>query len=207
VYLNEIAPKLSSSDGKDFQYEGKDYYQLLEGTISWLQGRFVIKAGFEKHPAVRMSWYAATDYCRWLSLKTGKNYRLPTEAEWEYAARGGQKKKAEYIYAGSNEVDEVAWYTDNTKDEGTRLVATKKANDLGLYDMSGNVYEWCSDWYGDYDEGRKNDPKGPETGSYRVFRGGSWYHGAQYCRVAFRLNYSPGYRDYGIGFRLASSPQ
>jgi formylglycine-generating enzyme required for sulfatase activity len=161
------------------------------------------------HPVIHVSWNDANAYCAWLSRQLGKRFRLPTEAEWEYAARGGHKKRGEYVYAGSDDIDAVAWYTENTNDSGTRRVAGKKPNDLGIYDMSGNVWEWCSDWYGDYEEGSQPilNPKGPSSGSYRVCRGGSWNYFAQNCRVAFRYFYSPEYRGNYLGFRLASSPQ
>jgi len=129
---------------------------------------------------------------------------LPTEAEWEYAARGG-KKSLGYKYSGSNTIDDVAWYSNTTKYEGTRDVKTKKANELGLYDMSGNVWEWCEDWYGKeyYNSSSQSDPKGPSSGSYRVCRGGCWGDDAVHCRVSDRYDYSPGDTRYYLGLRLA----
>ena len=131
-----------------------------------------------------------------------KGYRLLTEAEWEYAARGGAQSKG-YNYAGSNNIDEVAWYRENAK-ESTQPVGQKKANELGIYDMSGNVWEWCSDWFGDYSTRAQTDPKGPASGSDRVLRGGSWDYFARYCRSASRRSSDPGARSSGIGFRLVS---
>jgi formylglycine-generating enzyme required for sulfatase activity len=134
-----------------------------------------------------------------LNSITGKNFRLPTEAEWEYAARGGNKSHG-CLYAGSNIVDEVAWYA-NHNNNTTHPVKTKKPNELGLYEMSGNVYEWCEDWYGEYSSNSQLNPKGLSKGYYRVVRGGSWKYNAWNCRVTCREAYTLG--DSDIGFRLA----
>lgn len=163
----------------------------------------------EKNPIVGVSWNDAVAYANWLSKKTGKKYRLPTEAEWEYAARGGNKSKL-FKYAGGNDPGSVGWYIENSGSK-THPVGQKKSNELGLYDMSGNVYEWCNDWYSDgyYDECKKKglvkNPQGPNSGSSRVYRGGSWDYYAGYCRVSNRSLSAPDYRDYGFGFRLAHS--
>ena len=127
---------------------------------------------------------------------------MPTEAEWEYAARGGPPGKQNFVYAGLDKIDDVAWYDGNSENK-THPVGQKKANALGLFDMSGNVCEWCSDWYGDYSAENQRNPKGPDVGSNRVIRGGSWFDAPQSCRVAFRSNGSPGHRVSLIGFRLA----
>ena len=135
----------------------------------------------------------------------GTYYRLPTGTEWEYAARGGKYwDKYPFEYAGSNKLEEVGWYRENSQDE-TKVVGLKTPNLLGLYDMSGNVWEWCSDWYGSYPSSAKNvifNPTGPTTGSCRVFRGGSWYDGARYCRSTARNYYWPEHRNYFVGLRL-----
>ncbi|MDR1972860.1 MAG: formylglycine-generating enzyme family protein [Treponema sp.] len=128
-------------------------------------------------------------------------YRLPTEAEWEYAAKGGDKGYLTFSYAGSNNADSVGWYWDNSG-ERTHPVGTKQANSLGLYDMSGNVWEWCWDWYGSYSSAPQSDPAGAASGSYRVLRGGSWFYRAQYLRSANRNGMTPSNRDFDIGFRL-----
>ena len=127
---------------------------------------------------------------------------MPTEAEWEFAARGGNKSKG-YHYSGSNTIGDVAWYTDNSSSK-THAVKTKAANELGIYDMSGNVWEWCSDWYGKYNSRAQTDPTGPTTGDSRVQRGGSCFYGKTHCRCAARSNgfpSSPG--NVNFGFRLA----
>ena len=134
-----------------------------------------------------------------LNKITGKTFRLPTEAEWEYAARGGNKSKG-CKYSGSNTIGDVAWYDDNSS--STHQVGSKQANELGIYDMSGNVCEWCSDWYGSYSSTSQTDPIGPTSGSYRVLRGSSWRNVAQNCRVSFRSFNTPSYRHNRYGFRL-----
>ena len=155
-------------------------------------------------PVEGVSWNDCQTFITKLNQLTGKNFRLPTEAEWEYAARGGQKSRG-YKYAGSNTLSDVAWYTDNSGSK-THPVKQKQANELGLYDMTGNVWEWCQDWYGSYSSNAQTNPTGPSSGSDRVFRGGSWYYSASYCRVAYRDYDSPGYRDYNLGFRVVLLP-
>ncbi|HNY81625.1 MAG TPA: formylglycine-generating enzyme family protein [Thermotogota bacterium] len=180
-------------------------------------------------PVMNVSWFDAIGYCNWLSEREGikkaydsqgnlldksgkvttditnvEGHRLPTEAEWEYAARGGQNSRG-YKYAGSNDLNEVGWY-DGNSDEKTHPVGEKKPNELGLYDMSGNVWEWCHDWYGNYRSAAQTNPTGPSSGAfgaYRVIRGGSWKHNAQYCRAAGRYYYTPTYSYYYLGFRLS----
>ncbi len=157
------------------------------------------------YPMYCVSWDEAMEFCRLLSNKTGRTYTLPTEAQWEYAARGGNKNEGAK-YAGSNMIDAVAWYTDNSG-SSTHIVGSKRANALGIYDMSGNVWEWCKDWYASsYVSYDTNNPVGPSSGSYRVIRGGSWGSSASGCRVAGRNNGSPGDRDYGLGFRVVLLP-
>ena len=131
--------------------------------------------------------------------QNANGYRLPTEAEWEYAARGGEY----HLYAGSNNIDEVAWYGEDWNSGSTHPVGQKKANDFGLYDMSGNVWEWCWDWYGFYSSNSVTDPTGPNIGSRRVFRGGSWNSFAGDARVSSRYGYDPALRGDDLGFRLS----
>jgi len=153
-------------------------------------------------PVEQVSWNDCLDFINNLNAMTGENFRLPTEAEWEFAARGGNKSRGYKYAAGSNTIDDVAWYWDNSS-ERTHDVATKQANELGLYDMSGNVWEWCYDWYGSYSSAAQTNPTGPASGNYRVGRGGSWGIDARFCRISFRYNYTPSYRFSGMGFRLA----
>lgn len=136
-----------------------------------------------------------------LNRMTGRKFRLPTEAEWEYAARGGSKSKG-YSYSGSNNVDEVAWYVTTSSDKQTHVVKTKKPNELGLYDMSGNVYEWCSDYCDRYTGQPQSNPKGPSKGENKVIRGGCWHHGERPTQVDFRMAASQQSRFYDLGFRL-----
>ena len=153
------------------------------------------------YPMYYISYEDCQEFIRKLNALTGKNFRLPTEAEWEFAARGGNNSRG-YKYSGSNTLSNVAWYDDNSSDK-THPVATKAPNELGIYDMSGNVWEWCSDWYGSYSSSSQYNPTGSNTGSYRVIRGGSGGHSAGYCRVSIRINYTPANRDIALGLRLA----
>ena len=156
-----------------------------------------------KLPVERVSWDDCQEFITKLNGLTGANFRLPTEAEWEYAARGGNKSRG-YKYSGSNSIGDVAWYYNNSW-YNTCAVGTKSPNELGIYDMSGNVYEWCQDWYGSYGSGSQTNPQGPSSGSYRVNRGGGWRYSAQYCRVSNRYFDAPDDRNYDLGFRLVVS--
>ncbi|MBE6314221.1 MAG: formylglycine-generating enzyme family protein [Bacteroidales bacterium] len=152
-------------------------------------------------PVEQVSWNDCQEFIKKLNSLTGLNFRLPTEAEWEYAARGGNKSKG-YKYSGSNDIGSVAWYDSNSSSK-THAVATKSPNELGLYDMSGNVWEWSSDWYGDYSSGSQSNPKGPSSGSGHVRRGGSWGLNARNCRVSDRDNMILDYVSINLGLRLA----
>ena len=157
------------------------------------------------YPMYYVSWEEAMEFCRILSNKTGRTYTLPTEAQWEYAARGGNKNEGTK-YAGSNMIDVVAWYTDNSGGNA-HIVGSKRANALGIYDMLGNVWEWCKDWYANpYVSYDTNNPVGPSSGSSRVSRGGSWGSYASGCRVANRSCNSPGNRNSSLGFRVVLLP-
>ena len=151
-------------------------------------------------PVEQVSWEDCQTFCTKLNELTGKNFRLPTEAEWEYAARGGNKSQG-YKYSGSNTIDDVAWYSDNCSST-THPVGSKAPNELGIYDMSGNVMEWCSDLYGDYSSSAQTNPTGPDTGDNRLNRGGCWYYFGKWCRVSFRYNGVPWSRRNFRGLRL-----
>ena len=157
--------------------------------------------GDMQRPVEKVSWDDCQTFISKLNELTGETFRLPTEAQWEYAARGGNKSKG-YTYSGSNEIDDVAWYFYNS-DRTTHPVKTKAPNELGIYDMSGNLVEWCSDWYDFYSSAAQTDPTGPATGSDRVTRGGCLSHPAAPCRVANRSYYAPANSDGGLGLRLA----
>ncbi len=157
-----------------------------------------------QNPVESVSWNDCQNFIKKLNSLTGMTFRLPTEAEWEYAARGGNKS-SHYKYSGSGNIGDVAWYGGNSGGK-THAVGTKSPNELGIYDMSGNVWEWCSDWYGSYRSGARTNPQGPSSGSLRVLRGGSWYHNARYCRVSNRLDYFPDDSRYFIGLRLVLVP-
>ncbi|MDY0296022.1 MAG: bifunctional serine/threonine-protein kinase/formylglycine-generating enzyme family protein [Acidobacteriota bacterium] len=162
--------------------------------------------GRGSRPVINVSWDEAVAFCRWLSGKRGKTVRLPTEAEWEKAAKGGNSSRG-YTYSGSNNVDAVAWYSGNA---GGRIhpVGQKSANELGLHDMSGNVWEWCADWYDAdyYSRSPARNPTGPSSGSGRVGRGGGWSSNASFCRSAIRFLNLPSYRVFNLGFRPVMEP-
>jgi formylglycine-generating enzyme required for sulfatase activity len=157
---------------------------------------------YDDLPVERVSWNDTQEFIKKLNEKTGRKYRLPTEAEWEYASRGRQKIKG-YKYSGSNNIEEVAWYCRNSRGK-THTVGNLKPNELGLFDMSGNVWEWCNDWYGSdyYKNSPKSNPSGPTTGSFHVLRGGSGYDSAGDCSVSYRNYRAPGDRNDNIGLRI-----
>ncbi len=183
----------------------KDYYiaetQVTQALWQAVMGSNPSSFKGDMNPVEEVSWNDCQEFIKKLNQMTGKNFRLPTEAEWEFAARGGNKSKHTQ-YAGSSSLDEVAWYYDNSGSE-THPVAQKKPNELGLYDMSGNVWEWCNDWFGYYSNTPSTDPQGPTSGSGRVSRGGSWRYNARYCRLSGRNWRNPEFRYDSIGLRLA----
>lgn len=158
-----------------------------------------------KRPVENVSFYDCQEFIKQLNELTGLVFKLPTEAQWEYAARGG-KNTNNFIYSGSDAIDDVAWYYGNLNSSAmmTQIVGTKMANELGIYDMTGNLYEWCQDWYSDvyYQNSEINNPSGPLCGNNRVIRGGSFYFIEEYCRVSSRYYEKPDNKNNSIGFRL-----
>lgn len=195
----------------------QDLWQTVMGNVpSYFRGN--------KQPVEQVSWNDCQEFIRKLNSLTGKNFRLPTEAEWEFAARGGNKSCG-YKYSGSNNIGNVAWYNDNSNwkcnksfislykimpkhncdKQASHPVKQKHSNELGIYDMSGNVWEWCQDRYGYYSSSSQDNPTGPSEGLGRIIRGGSWISNAKFCRSSFRLYLSPNSSGYYLGFRLALS--
>ena len=194
------------SDAKVHQVTLSDYYigQTEVTQELWQAVMGSNPAKYEKGPTLPVSyvnWNDCQEFIIKLNHLTGGGFRLPTEAEWEYAARGGNKSRG-YKYSGSDDLGSVAWYMDNS---GYKYhpVGSKSPNELGLYDMSGNVWEWCSDWYGYYPSSSQTNPTGASSGSRRVIRGGSWIINASFCRVANRNYYAPADSFSGLGLRLA----
>ena len=182
-------------------YIGK--YEVTQALWQAVMGKKTSKFKWYNLPVEQVSWDACQKFISKLNRITGKTFRLPTEAEWEYAARGGNKSRG-YQYSGSNNLSDVAWYGDNSGNK-THAVGTKQPNELGIYDMSGNVREWCQDWYGVYSSSSQVNPTGANSGSYRVFRGSSWLGSAWGCRSCFRSYNSPDYRGSDLGLRLVLS--
>ena len=165
---------------------------VMGSTPSYYQG--------DQLPVESVSWYDCQEFIMRLNSKTGKKFRLPTEAEWEYAARGGQTGGTKY--AGSDKIKDVAWCAANSHGS-SHDVGIKNPNCLGIYDMSGNVWEWCQDLYGEYSFSFTNNPEGSTSGYHHVNRGGSWFYDARFCRVSFRNHNSPSYSSNNLGLRLA----
>lgn len=166
-----------------------------------------LNTGDENMPVDNVSWTEIQEFITKLNQQTGKTFRMLTEAEWEYAARGGSKSQG-YKYSGSNNIDEVAWYNENSENgmgwAVSHIVGQKKANELGIHDMSGNVMEWCYDWGNEYTEAAQVNPKGPsEERMFRIMRGGDYANGADYCRVSARYSDVPGLAIRNVGFRIA----
>ena len=218
--------KMIKVDGGEFEMGGRqvrlsDYYigetqvtqELYRAITKRNPSNFnenKLKRNTDNHPVERVSWFDCLEFLMLLNKRTGLKFRFPTEVQWEFAARGGQHHSP-YKYSGSDKLSDVAWYgyvDDDDKnrtitEQTTMPVAQKNPNDLGIYDMSGNVYEWCQDWYDDYNSEPQTDPTGPSSGSSRVLRGGSWGRSANGCRVSYRSSYCPDGRFNNYGMRLA----
>lgn len=205
---SEQGPDYFDNELPTHQVTLSDYYigqievtqELWEAVMGNNPSRFT---GNSRYPVEKVSWDDCQEFIQELNRLTGKRFRLPTEAEWEFAARGGNYSKG-YKYSGSNHIDDVARHYGNSGGM-THEVATCTPNELCIYDMSGNVDEWCSDWYGDYSSSSQTDPSGPAGGSFRVNRGGSCRSFATGCRVSSRGSNSPDYREFICGFRLVCS--
>ncbi|MEM6632801.1 MAG: formylglycine-generating enzyme family protein [Bacteroidota bacterium] len=184
-------------------------YPVTQALYQAIMGETPSNFNGKDHPVEQVSWEEAQAFIQKLNNQVGKSYRLLTEAEWEYAARGGIYSE-DYLYAGSDNLKEVGWYVGNNNPNGTKPVGQKLPNELGIYDMSGNVYEWCEDDYHDNYQGALKDGSAwldqPSRGGLRVLRGGSWLGDARYCRVSYRNGGGPDFRDNYVGFRLALSP-
>jgi len=192
-------------NAKGNRFEGGKKWVNLEGSykdekcrLYKVGEKFEVELGYKNYPVVYISWYAAAAYAKW------KKLRLPTEAEWEYAARGGNKSK-NYLYAGSNEIAQVAWYDNTAMGRGSLPCGLKQANELGLYDMSGNIWEWCSDWYKPYNLKANGYPLGVDATSHKILRGGAWYRISSLCRNTYRFVHPPHARYSDVGFRVAKS--
>lgn len=185
---------------KDY-YMGK--YEVTQALWKAVMGRKPSFFEGDNLPVEWVSWNDCQKFISKLNKMTGRRFRLPTEAEWEYAARGGKKSRG-YQYSGSSNISDVAWYDGNS---GSKIhpIGMKQANELGVYDMSGNVNEWCQDWYGSYVSSSQTNPLGANSGSFRVCRGGSWYFGTVNCRSSFRSRGNPDTRSRYLGFRLVLS--
>lgn len=211
TFVRESAYKTTAEkDGGSFLFNEKlEKWEKKDG-INWrhdVMGKPRTEAE-KMHPVIHVSWDDAQAYINWLNEKSGKCYRLPTEAEWEYTARGGKNTKG-FLFPGSNEIDEVAWYSDNSN-YSTLPAGQKKPNELGIYDMCGNVWEWCSDFYSESYYGSRPEPDanptGPAKGEQHTMRGGSWHRYKVRCRPARRAKLQNFGRLNTLGFRLALTP-
>ena len=182
-------------------YIGK--YEVTQALWKIVMGSNPSNSKGDNLPVEQVSWNDCQDFISKLNAMTGKRFRLPSEAEWEYAARGGNKSRG-YQYSGSNTIGDVAWY-DGNNSSMTHAVGTKQPNELGLYDMTGNVWEWCQDWYDSYSSSPQTNPIGAVSGSYRVFRGGGINSSARFCHSSIRFDNSPAFRSFILGLRLVLS--
>nr|WP_295444602.1 formylglycine-generating enzyme family protein [uncultured Prevotella sp.] len=182
-------------------YIGK--YEVTQALWKTVMGNKSSRFKGDNLPVEKVSWNNCQKFISKLNKLTGKSFCLPTEAEWEFAARGGKKSRG-YQYSGSNTLGDVAWYEGNSGSK-THAVGTKQPNELGIYDMTGNVYEWCQDWYGSYSSSPQTNPIGAVSGSCRVYRGGCWVSSARNCRTSYRGRRTPDFRYGFLGLRLVLS--
>ena len=182
-------------------YMGK--YEVTQALWQAVMGSNPSEYKGDNLPVETVSWNDCQKFISKLNSLTGRMFRLPTEAEWEYAARGGKESRG-YQYSGSSNISDVAWYDENSGTK-THPVGTKQANELGIYDMTGNVWEWCSDWYSSYSSSSQTNSTGADSGSFRVFRGGGWNSDAGCCRSSFRCYVTPDSRYFYLGLRLVLS--
>ena len=178
-------------------------YEVTQALWQAVMGSNPSKFKGDDLPVETVNWGDCQDFISKLNAMTGKRFCLPTEAEWEYAARGGKKSRG-YKYSGSKTLGDVAWYEGNSGSK-THAVGTKQPNELGIYDMTGNVYEWCQDWYGSYSSSPQTNPIGAVSGSRRVRRGGCWCYSARDCRTSYRRGNTPDFRYFDLGLRLVLS--
>lgn len=194
--------------GRSYIWDDEKALMVEKENVNWRcneLGELINENDYSYYPVVYISWQDATAFCNWLSEKTGKKYSLPTEAQWEYAARGGKYSKG-YMYSGSNKIKKVAWYWDDSQRE-EHPVSNLLPNELGIHDMSGNVYEWCYDWYeATYSTENQENPEGPENEKSKLFRrvirGGSWATTKNFCRVTNRDSGNPNLGTSTSGFRI-----
>ncbi len=207
AFLNALGGVSNTGSYNDSEY-GTVIYANISSSDCMLYysedtDTFLVESGLDNYPMIEVSWYGANAFAKWAGG------RLPTEAEWEFAARGGTSSQ-NYQFSGSNTVGDVAWYSSNSRNSGlsnfsgvqTHPVGTKAPNELGLYDMTGNVWEWCQDWYSLYSSTAQTNPTGPSSGSSRLLRGGAWFNNAYHSRVAFRGVGDPSGPGNGVGFRV-----
>jgi len=194
--------------GRSYIWDDEKALMVEKENVNWRcneLGELINENDYSYYPVVYISWQDATAFCNWLSEKTGKKYSLPTEAQWEYAARGGRYSKG-YMYSGSKKIKKVAWYWDDSQRE-EHPVSNLLPNELGIHDMSGNVYEWCYDWYeATYSTENQENPEGPENEKSKLFRrvirGGSWATTKNFCRVTNRDSGNPNLGTSTSGFRI-----
>jgi len=197
----------ADKSGESYVYENGSW--ITKKGVNWkcdVAGNLRPQSDY-KHPVIHVSWNDANEYCTWLSQKTGKKYSLPTEAQWEYAAGGGASNRTKWAGTNNeNDLGNFAWYSSNSNSTTHEVGTTQKANSLGIYDMSGNVWEWCLDWYDKnyYNNSTAKDPVNVKKSDYRVLRGGSWVSYSYDCRVALRGGSGPSSGDDDSGFRVVA---